>query len=380
MTAERGVVLKNILSRRGRIRLFIVIVLIMLALPASAAAAGNRRYVILGMNPSDIAIEVGAVGGAMIRDLKYHLGSVVKMPEAAARRIQEYFGDAVFIEEDREVWATNHLTPTQPSQTVPWGIDAVNAPEANVITRGAGVLVCVVDTGIQGSHPDLATNIIGGENFVIKRGRLNPYQWADDNGHGTHVAGTIAALDNTIGVVGVAPQAGLFAVKVLDKNGSGYLSDVAEGILSCIENGADVINMSLVSSSNSTLVQAAVQDADAAGLIQVAAAGNSSGAVQYPAKYPQVVAVSAVDINFDLASFSNFGSEIDFAGPGVGVRSTTKGSSYATFSGTSMAAPHVAGTAALMLSAGKTQLLATDIGLATYAQGAGLVDALKTVQ
>lgn len=370
--------LKIVSSWRGVVLVLMFFIFILLALPASAA--GNKRYVVLGLDPSALEVEVGAAGGIMVRDLKYHLGFVAKMSEVAARHIQERFGDDVFVEEDGEVRASSHRTPPQPAETAPWGISAVNAPEANAITRGAGILVCVVDTGIQGSHPDLAGNIVGGENFVLKRGRLNPYQWADDNGHGTHVAGTIAAIDNTIGVVGVAPEAGLFAVKVLDRNGSGYLSDVAEGILSCIENGADVINMSLASSSNSTLVQAAVQDANAAGLIQVAAAGNRAGAVQYPAKYPEVIAVSAVDINFDLASFSNYGSEIDFAGPGVNVLSTTTGSSYATFSGTSMAAPHVAGTAALMLSVGKTELLATDIGLATYAQGAGLIDALKTVQ
>lgn len=369
--------LKKIFSWQGLIGISVGVAQVFLAWPVSAA--GSKRFVVLGLNSSHIEVVVSAAGGDLVRDLKYHYGFVAKMSVTTAKQIQDYFGDEVFVEEDGEVWATSHQTP-QPSEILPWGISAVNAPEAHAITRGAGVLVCVVDTGIQGNHPDLATNIVGGENFVFKNGRINRYQWADDNGHGTHVAGTIAALDNAIGVVGVAPEADLFAVKVLDKNGYGYLSDVAEGIISCIENGADVINLSFASSFNSTLVRAAVQEADAAGLIQIAAAGNSARAVQYPAKYPEVIAVSAVNSSFTLASFSNYGSEIDFAGPGVNVRSTTKGSSYATLSGTSMAAPHVSGTAALMLSVGKNELLATDIGLAAYAQGAGLIDALKSVE
>ena len=96
----------------------------------------------------------------------------------------------------------------------------------------------MVDTGVQRNHPDLESNVMGGEKFVINRGTIDPNKWDDDNGHGTHVAGTIAALDNEIGVVGVAPQASIFAAKVLDRRGSGYNSDIAEGIRSCISHGA----------------------------------------------------------------------------------------------------------------------------------------------
>lgn len=358
----------------------------LIAVPAHSEA--HKRYVVVGLDLPALENEVGRQGGVVDHELVYHHGFVANMSERAIEQLRSLFGDDVFVEEDGEVYAVGDVnssgrrnsTPSQPAQSVPWGITAVHARDANAITQGAGAVVCVVDTGIQSDHPDLLGNVVGGENFVAQRGAVDSTAWADDNGHGTHVAGTIAALDNSIGVVGVAPQVHLFAAKVLDKRGSGYMSDVAEGILSCLANHADVISMSLGSSSDSTLVHNAVIDAANAGLILVAAAGNESSGVSYPAKYDEVLAVSAVDSNSNLASFSNTGPEVDFAGPGVSVLSTTKGSSYATYSGTSMATPHVSGVAALMVAAGKSQLLASDIGLSSEKQGAGLIDALATVQ
>jgi subtilisin family serine protease len=257
----------------------------------------------------------------------------------------------------------------------------VQAPEAWQYSRGAGIKVCVVDTGIQKDHPDLAANIAGGRNFVRMGGSVDKTKWNDDNGHGTHVSGTIAAIDNSIGVVGVAPLAKIYAVKVLDRNGSGYLSDVAAGIRECVIAGAHVISMSLGSSGDSSVLHDAVIYAKNAGKVIVAAAGNESGPVLYPAKYSEVWAISAVDKNLKFASFSNFGPEVDFAAPGVTVYSTVKGSGYAYFSGTSMATPHVAGIVALALSAQTNHVVSQTInGLSTDQQGYGFANAYLSVK
>lgn len=256
----------------------------------------------------------------------------------------------------------------------------MQAPAAWPTARGLGVIVGVVDTGIQPDHPDLELNIVGGENFLVTgkvRGKavVDPTKWADDNGHGTHVAGTIAALDNDIGVVGVAPEAGLFAAKVLNSQGWGYVSDVADGILSCVAHGAQVINMSL-GGGDAEVVRLAVEYAAGQGVTLVAAAGNGGCACAlYPSSYPDVLRISAVNSSLQLASFSNYG-DIDYAAPGVGVLSTVIGSSYATYNGTSMATPHVSGVVALVLSAGLSSLHAVDIGLPFEQQGNGLISAV----
>lgn len=232
------------------------------------------------------------------------------------------------------------------SQTLPWGIDRVDAelvwPSGN---NANTIKVGVIDTGISLSHPDLKNNIKGQYNAI------RPWRSAeDDNGHGSHVAGIIGALNNTSGVVGVGPEIDLYAIKVLGASGSGYLSDIIEGIDWAIGRGLQVINMSLGTGSNIESFHDAVIRAYNAGIVVVAAAGNSGGAVIYPAAYPEAIAVSATDSNNAIASFSSRGPEVDISAPGVSIYSTYKGKGYATLSGTSMATPHVAGGAALVLS------------------------------
>lgn len=245
-------------------------------------------------------------------------------------------------------------------ETLPWGVDRIDAEFVHAAgNKGTGVKVAIIDTGIDKDHPDLQPNIKGGVNFVAKPWWANPdpEAWDDDNGHGSHVAGTVAAVDNEIGVIGVAPEAWLYGVKVLDRTGSGYWSDVIAGIDWSVSNGMQVINMSLGASSAPDDVRRACDEAYAAGIVIVAAAGNNGDTdpdddVIYPAKYASVIAVAATDDTDSRASWSSDGPEVELAAPGVSIPSTWKNGDYKTASGTSMASPHVAGTAALVIVSG----------------------------
>lgn len=275
-----------------------------------------------------------------------------------------------FIAVDREVEAF--------AQTNPTGIlrmGAITNTTANIdgVDDRVNVNVAVIDTGIDLDHPDL--NVVGGVNCNAKSRNYN-----DENGHGTHVAGTIGALDNDIGVVGIAPGANLYAVRVLDRKGSGYMSDVICGI-DWVAANADIINvanMSLGGSgsddgncgyTNNDPEHQAICAAVNAGVTIIVAAGNESdnSANHTPAAYDEVITVSALadfdglpggdgsptcrnDEDDTLANFSNFGSDIDIMAPGVCIMSTWKNGGYDTISGTSMAAPHIAGAAALILA------------------------------
>lgn len=241
--------------------------------------------------------------------------------------------------------ATATPTPGTTLQPLPWGIARIKADQAWLSSRGSQVKVAVIDTGVDRDHPDLNDNLAGCVNFI--------YSWKtceDDNGHGTHVTGIIAAEDNSFGVVGVAPQAKIYSLKVLDSRGSGYLSDIIEALDWVITNKMNVVNMSLGTSTDVASFREAVAKVEAAGIVQVAAAGNSgpsSNSVNYPAAYPEVIAVSATDQNDAVPSWSSRGQEVDLAGPGVGIYSTYKGNGYQTLSGTSMSSPHVAAVVAL---------------------------------
>jgi subtilisin family serine protease len=220
--------------------------------------------------------------------------------------------------------------------------------------EGAGVKVGIIDTGIDYTHPDLAANYAGGWDFV--NNDADPF---DDNKHGTHVAGTIAARDDDAGVVGVAPQATLYALKVLDQNGQGDFSSVIAALQWAVDHGIQVTNSSFGSTQDpGSLAQAAFDNAAAAGLVNVAAAGNSGNCqgtgdnVNWPARYDSVIAVAATDQNDVSPCFSSTGPKVELAAPGVNVNSTVPGGGYEVLSGTSMASPHVAGAAALIIGSG----------------------------
>ncbi|MEM2869516.1 MAG: S8 family peptidase [Thermoplasmata archaeon] len=239
--------------------------------------------------------------------------------------------------------------PPQPNETTPWGVDRIDADLAWSNSTGSGVKVAILDTGIDRDHPDLKDNIKGGVNIINSR-----KSYEDDNGHGTHCAGIIAAVKNKIGVVGVAHSASIYAVKVLNSQGNGFYSDIIKGIQWCINNGIQVISMSLGGSTDSSALKAACDAAKSAGIVLVAAAGNDGGSILYPAAYESVIAVGAVGQNNDGSLYrpdwSNYGDALDLVAPGVDIYSTYKGDTYKTLSGTSMACPHVSGTAALVLA------------------------------
>ncbi|MEW9702170.1 S8 family serine peptidase [Paenibacillus sp. SI8] len=234
------------------------------------------------------------------------------------------------------------------AQTMDWGVSVVNATYAwNNGYTGKGVKVAVLDSGIDTHHEDLV--VAGGASFVDYTTSFD-----DDFGHGTHVAGIIGAKNNNIGIVGVAPDADLFAVKVLDSTGKGYLSDVIAGIDWAVENKMDIINMSMATGVDSPALHHAVDQAYASGLLVVAAAGNTGNAegtgvtIQYPAKYSSVISVGAVDQNHQRASFSATGSELEIVAPGAGITSTFLSNGYSEANGTSVATPFVAGELALL--------------------------------
>ncbi|MBI2866483.1 MAG: S8 family peptidase [Chloroflexi bacterium] len=287
----------------------------------------------------------------------------VLLPEQAlpalgqARGVRVVETDYVVEAVDKPEGAAKKPSSPPPDEVLPWGVDRIDAELAWSSSKGTGVKVAIIDTGISKSHPDLKDNLKGGVNFVFQKGTVDPTKWDDDNGHGSHVAGTVAAVDNTEGVIGVAPEAHLYAVKVLDRRGSGYLSDVIDGIYWARNNGMQVINMSLGCDCPSDTLKQAVDDAYAAGVVVVAAAGNSGTSdgsgdtVIYPAKYDSVIAVAATDSSDTRAWWSSTGPAVELAAPGVDIYSTWKGTGYNTISGTSMASPHAAGTAALVLAA-----------------------------
>ena len=279
-----------------------------------------------------------------------------------------------------EPWVSPSATATSPQDPYydrQWAHTRIRSSSAwDLTTGGVDLMIAVIDTGIDSSHPDLSAKLVPGRSFLTdNQGRLheddNP---VDMNGHGTHVAGIAAAVtDNGIGVAGMTWGARIMPVRVLNREGEGWTSDIARGILWARQNGADVINLSLGSEYPSDAVRDVVADAHDAGILLVAAMGNNESETPfYPAAYPDTVAVSATNVDDNLAWYSNYGSYCDVAAPGGelfdtdftgGIYSTLPTgtgfflyqeygypSDYYYLQGTSQAAPFVAGLGALVWS------------------------------
>jgi type VII secretion-associated serine protease mycosin len=261
--------------------------------------------------------------------------------------------NAVGVEVDAPMHALDLGTGTDTYRGQQWDLTKIRVSDAWRQATGAGVTVAVIDTGVDASHPDLAGQVLPGFDEITQKAGVS----IDPAGHGTHVAGTIAALTgNDVGVGSVAPNAKILPIRVLDANGSGYMSDAANGIVYAADHGANVINMSLGTTSKVAAVTNAIAYARSKGVVVVASSGNDrtkGSPVNYPAADVGVIAVAATDSNDAIATYSTAGGYVDLAAPGTAVLSTyptAKGSGYTTMSGTSMASPHAAAVAALLKS------------------------------
>ncbi|MHB0857999.1 MAG: S8 family serine peptidase [Anaerolineae bacterium] len=379
------------------------------ALAAPSPAGENRMPVLIGFSrqpgPTEQAL-VHRLGGSI--RYTYHLvpGMAATLPESAIDALRRN-PNVTSVDVDGQVWAVD----TQTELNSVWGVKRIGAGDVHPYSTGQGIRVAIIDSGIDYSHPDLAANLdMALLGYDLVNDDPDPM---DDYGHGTHVAGTVAAVANGSGVVGVAPQATLYAVKVLDGNGYGSWSNIVAGMQWAVDNGMQIANLSLGTDRDpGTLVKQVFDNAESLGMVIVAAAGNNGaspskrGNVIWPAKYPSVIAVSATDANDVLASFSSRGPEVELAAPGVSVLSTWNDNTspldpqpvcddatacYKYGSGTSMASPHVAGVAALVWAAypswtnsevrARLSSTADDLGVAGRDSqfGYGLVNAARAV-
>jgi subtilisin family serine protease len=304
----------------------------------------DNVQVIIGFNGETNTGIIKELHGEIKNTLAEINAVVATIPKVAIQGLQQN-PHVRYVEEDKYVQFVR-------AQTLPWGVDRIDAEKVWSYNTGAGIAIAIVDTGIDYDHPDLDGNYWKGESFVSYTN--DPM---DDNGHGTHCAGIAAAENNDIGVVGVAPDTQLIAAKVLDYNGGAQLSWIADGINWAANNGADVISLSIGYDQH---VQSWQEACDYAyytkGCVVVAAAGNSGNPpgrgdnVEYPGRYASVIAVSATDSKDKRARWSSTGPDVELAAPGVDIYSTLWDNTYGYDSGTSMSCPHVSGVAALVLA------------------------------
>ncbi len=326
---------------------------------------------------------------------RFDVDVIKSLPEHAMKKIVAYRGESnvLLVEEDKEIQALDIETDNS------WGVVQVGGIDAqNSGITGVGVKVGVIDTGIDYTHPELAVIYKGGYNFVA--GNSDPM---DDHGHGTHCAGIIAANKNGVGCVGVAPGVDIYSLKVLDSNGSGQWSATVAAVDWCIGHGIQITSNSY-GGPFSEIIESVFQSAYDAGILSIAAAGNSGGSdtldkTSYPGRCTSVVAVAATDSNNARASFSSTGPATEVSAPGVNIYSTVPigtplgdPSGYRNLSGTSMACPHVTGIVALAKSAhqdwtndmirGQLRATATDLGVTghDWLYGFGLVNAVKACE
>jgi subtilisin family serine protease len=285
-----------------------------------------------------------------VRPIRYlsQLGMVIGEYQAPVVPT-ESVPDVAYTEPDIRLTITEPYVGTMLSvkeQNLPWGVQMIEAPKVWPVSQGRGVKVAVIDTGISADHPAIKDNYRGGVNI------LSPYFAPQDyNGHGTHVAGIIAGNGAGLGIIGTAPKTEVYAVKAFNRKGSANLSDLLSAINWCIENGMQVINMSFGMEKLSESLRQAIQIAHRRGIVMVAATGNRGlpSSIDFPARYPETIAVASVSREGVLSQFSNMGKGVDLAAPGERIPSAWLNGAKREMSGTSMAVPHVSGTIALLL-------------------------------
>ncbi len=368
-------------SRARRITLFFSLLLLLPAASIAQVRVIKGEYLIrkkhsgLRAQNTQNSIELRKLPGAHARNLQ---GAEVvsynkKQADSDCQAFLAEDSDIELCEPNYEIRLEALPLEYDPASSAGQALAQIDAPAGwqETSARGAGVLVAVLDTGVDRNHPDLSANMWINTAEIQNNGidddqngyvdDIYGYDFGsndpdpmDDHGHGTHVAGTVAAAANAMGVIGVAPEAKVMALKFLSSNGAGSILGAIKAIDYARQMGASVINASWGGTGLSTLLGEAIADYINAGGIFIAAAGNlgvnNDEVGHYPSNFVGVLSVAAVDYDGKLTYFSNYGQAVDVAAPGYNIYSTVPGGSYATLSGTSMAAPHVSGLAAIIKS------------------------------
>lgn len=337
-----------------------IAVAVTLSLLGCAAIAGAAdRKVIIGFKKNSGFSEESKQGkfhrsGGRVKRSHTMINAVSGvLPEEEIEKLKKDPAVA-YIEADSVVGLTEPLATAAPLTqefSDSWGVSRIGGNfAATAGITGAGVKVAILDSGIDYNHPDLKDNYKGGYNFAYDNN--DPF---DDGyiSHGTHIAGIIGARNNGTGVVGVAPEVSLYAVKVLGGMVMGDLSDILAGMEWAISNKMDVVNMSIGAPIDSAAFKDVCDRAYQAGIIVVAASGNTkSNSIEFPAAYDSVIAVSSTNQDDSFSSFSNYAPKNELSAPGAAINSTMRGGSYGSMNGTSQSAAHVTGAAAILLAKG----------------------------